>query len=189
MNNRTAQVQPMYFQGHEITPINFDMFNKSCTAMNFESRSFLLQSMFPVLLDGVKTGVSLLHSNQPSHFYDPFTTHRSQSITLLYGCIPVHLDFILPVHLDHHTSGSSRPSYLWFIQSFHTSGSSRFYSYLWFIQIIFIPLVHLEHHTSGTSRLFSYLWFIQNFIPPVHLDFYLFLHIHYIKLQPNLNVT
>ena len=31
------------------------------------------------------------------------------------GCIPVHLDFILPVHLDHHTSGSSRPSYLRYI--------------------------------------------------------------------------
>ena len=87
-----------------------------------------------------------------------------------------------------HTSGSSRPSYLRFIQTvippvhlefsylrfiqisfiplvhldfFHTSGSSRT-SYLWFIQILFIALVHLEHHTSGSSRP-SYLWYIQSF--------------------------
>ena len=80
-----------------------------------------------------------------------------------------------------HTSGSSRPSYLRFIQTvippvhlefsylrfiqisfiplvhldfFHTSGSSRT-SYPWFIQIFFIALVHLEHHTSGSSR-FNY---------------------------------
>ena len=80
-----------------------------------------------------------------------------------------------------HTFGSSRPSYLRFIQTiippvhlefsylrfiqisfiplvhldfFHTSGSSRT-SYLWFIQIFFIALVHLEHHTSGSSR-FNY---------------------------------
>ena len=86
------------------------------------------------------------------------------------GCIPVHLDFILPVHLDRHTSGSSRRSYLRFIQSFHTSSSSRFHSYLWFIQIFFIPLVHLEHHTSGSPRFYSQHWFIQNIIPPVHLD-------------------
>ena len=85
------------------------------------------------------------------------------------GCIPVHLDFIHPVHLDHHTSGSSRPSYLRYIQSFHTSGSSRFYSYLWFIQIFFISLVHLEHHTSGSSRIYSQHWFIQKIIPPVLL--------------------
>ena len=44
MNNRTAQVQPMYFQGHQITPINFDMFNKSCTAMNFAMNFLLLFS-------------------------------------------------------------------------------------------------------------------------------------------------
>ena len=50
------------------------------------------------------------------------------------GCIPVHLDFILSVHLDRHTSGSSR---------------------------VFIPPVHLDFiHTSGSSRFFSYLWFI-----------------------------
>ena len=91
---------------------------------------------------------------------------------IFFGCIPVHLDFIVPVHLEHHTSGSSRPSYFWFIQSFHTSGSSRFHSYIWFIQIFFIPLVHLEHHTSGSSRFFSYLWFIQNFIPLVHIEFF-----------------
>ena len=36
-------------------------------------------------------------------------------IRFCVGCIPVHLDFIVPVHLEHHTSGSSRPSYLWYI--------------------------------------------------------------------------
>ena len=83
-------------------------------------------------------------------------------IQMNIGCIPVHLDFIVPVHLEHHTSGSSRPSYLWYIQSFHTSGSSRFHSYIWFIQIFF--------HTSGSSRT-SYFWFIQIFfIPLVHLE-------------------
>ena len=78
-------------------------------------------------------------------------------------------NIIPPVHLDRHTSGTSRvfipPVHLDFI---HTSGSSRFF---------FIPLVHLEHHTSGSSRFFSYLWFIQNFIPLVHLEFFCrFLH-------------
>ena len=79
-----------------------------------------------------------------------------------------------------HTSGSSRPSYLRFIQTvippvhlefsylrtpvhldfIHTSGSSRFF---------FISLVHLEHHTSGSSRIYSQHWFIQKIIPPVLL--------------------
>ena len=68
---------------------------------------------------------------------------------------------IPPVHLEGHTSGSSRvfilPVHLDFI---HTSGSSRFFSYLWFIQNI-IPLVHLDFIQSTGSSRTSYLWFIQ----------------------------
>ena len=96
-------------------------------------------------------------------FQNIFVIQKNNTFSYSYnGCIPVHLDFIVPVHLEHHTSGSSRPSYLWYIQSFHTSGSSRFHSYIWFIQIFF--------HTSGSSRT-SYFWFIQIFfIPLVHLE-------------------
>ena len=88
-----------------------------------------------------------------------------------------------------HTFGSSRPSYLRFIQTIISPVHLEF-SYLQFIQISFIPLVHLDFfhtsgssrtsylrfiqsfHTSGSSRLYSYLWFIQIFfIHLVHLEF------------------
>ena len=100
--------------------------------------------------------------------------HRKEEMLGVYRFIQTSQfrfiqNIIPPVHLDRHTSGTSRvfipPVHLDFI---HTSGSSRFF---------FIPLVHLEHHTSGSSRFFSYLWFIQNFIPLVHLEFFCrFLH-------------
>ena len=62
-----------------------------------------------------------------------------------------------------HTSGSSRTSYLRFIQTVIPLVHLEF-SYLRFIQISFIHLVHLD--------FFSYLWFIQNIILLVHLDFF-----------------
>ena len=83
-----------------------------------------------------------------------------------------------------HTSGSSRPSYFWFIQPVILPVHLEF-SYIWFILILFytfahfcfiqkvIHLVHLEFsylvhpdifHTSGSSRHLSYFWVIQNII-------------------------
>ena len=44
-----------------------------------------------------------------------FSRYVTKWLHFFEGCIPVHLDFILPVHLDRHTSGSSRRSYLRFI--------------------------------------------------------------------------
>ena len=110
------------------------------------------------------------------HFWN-FSSPRDYFLSLYMDvqCIPFHLDFILLVHLDRHTSGLSRPSYFRFMQNFHTSGSSRFFhnsgssrpSYFWNIQSfhtsgssrVFIPLVRLDFiRKPGSSKNSSYFW-------------------------------